>query len=352
MCSALNSDASRTPATSGIIQPPVHALAVSSIATKTKDAGILKRVKAIFPKLVAWHRYLMTKRDPEKMGLITIYHPWESGADNSPRWDAPLANVKVGEVPPYTRRDTKHVSDPSERPTAAEYDRFLWLVECLKKAKYDDAEIYRTYPFLVKDALMSAIFSLANHALMGLSETVGDDSHSAEMKEWQSRVHDGLLEHAWNREKKLALDLDTEKGCSQIQVSTCAGLAPILIPGLKKEFANEIAVRIFDQDFAGGKDLKFAVVPSTTPGTPGYHPRAYWRGPSWPPINWLYWYGLRQNGFEQEAEKLRLSNLKLLERPEAKFGEYFDLKEGNQLGSSDQSWTAAVVLDWVAHGAS
>ena len=39
----------------------------------------------IYPRLLAWHRYLLTYRDPEESGLVTIYHPWESGTDNSPR---------------------------------------------------------------------------------------------------------------------------------------------------------------------------------------------------------------------------------------------------------------------------
>jgi hypothetical protein len=38
--------------------------------------------------MLAFHRYLLTARDPEKSGLVTIFHPWESGFDNSPRWDA------------------------------------------------------------------------------------------------------------------------------------------------------------------------------------------------------------------------------------------------------------------------
>ncbi len=32
------------------------------------------------------------------------------------------------------------------------------------------------------------------------------------------------------------------------------------------------------------------------------------------------------------------------------FGEYFEPFTGDLLGSDDQSWTAAVVLDWLASG--
>jgi hypothetical protein len=48
------------------------------------------------------------------------------------------------------------------------------------------------------------------------------------------------------------------------------------------------------------------------------------------------------------AARLRAPNLALLSRPEARFAEYFEPFTGEPLGSPDQSWTAAVALDWLA----
>jgi hypothetical protein len=76
-------------------------------------------LREIYPRLFAWHRYLATFRDPERSGLVTIYHPWASGTDNSPRWDGALAAVEVGEMSTYPRYDLQHVADPSERPASA-----------------------------------------------------------------------------------------------------------------------------------------------------------------------------------------------------------------------------------------
>ena len=81
---------------------------------------------------------------------------------------------------------------------------------------------------------------------------------------------------------------------------------------------------------------------------PEFRPRAYWRGPAWPVINWLLWCGLRAHGPESEAARLREANLRLLARPEARFAEYFEPFTAEPLGSRDQSWTAAVALDWLA----
>ena len=82
-------DASRDRKTSGVIQPHVHATAVLWVyqhaVDKAAAEGFLKRA---FPKLQAWHDYLHRERDPEEEGLVYIRHPWESGMDNSPMWDA------------------------------------------------------------------------------------------------------------------------------------------------------------------------------------------------------------------------------------------------------------------------
>src|SRR5439155_4174699 len=115
-----------------------HAIAARQIWEVARGAGgeavadARASLQDLYPRLLAWHRYLATARDPEGSGLVTIYHPWESGTDNSPRWDSAMAAVVVGDLPPYTRFDLQHVADASQRPTDEEYDRYLWLVEVLK----------------------------------------------------------------------------------------------------------------------------------------------------------------------------------------------------------------------------
>ncbi|MGH2490754.1 MAG: MGH1-like glycoside hydrolase domain-containing protein, partial [Candidatus Limnocylindria bacterium] len=166
-------------ATSGLIQPPMHAIAVWRILAIARAEHVaegarrelVRRATALYPKLLAWHRYLVERRDPERSGLITVYHPWE-GTDNTPRWDAALARIEVGELPPYPRTDTRFV-DAAERPTKAEYDRYLWLVSLIRAAKYDDEVVQRAHPFLIKDVQCSAIFVAANDALAQIAELAG-----------------------------------------------------------------------------------------------------------------------------------------------------------------------------------
>src|SRR5918911_1116440 len=165
--------APRQPATSGLIQPPVHAIALRHLLrlARAQNADrIVARIGALYSRMLAWHRYLVRFRDPRGTGLIVIYHPWESGTDNSPRWDGALARIEVGDLPPYQRHDLKHVGDVPERPTQAEYDRYLWLVDLLKRAGYSDEVIQREHPFQIGDVLMSALFAAACADLAHVAE--------------------------------------------------------------------------------------------------------------------------------------------------------------------------------------
>jgi glucosylglycerate hydrolase len=349
-CAALNPAASRAPATSGLCQPPVHALAAWRIVEVAADQAeaLRPRLGALYRQLLAWHRYLAERRDPERSGLLTVYHPWESGTDNSPRWDAPLANVVVGpDLPPYVRRDLQHVADPSHRPTNAEYDRYLWLVETLKRAGYDDAAVQRSHPFLVKDVLFSAVFTAACGALAQLGRWLGArDDELAELAGWRARSG-SAVQGRIDRAVGLALDLDLRTGRS-IPVETWAGLTPLLCDDLADEVRAALTERLFGPGFAGGPALRFAVVPSTAPGSPGFRQTTYWRGPVWPIANWLLWRGLRTQRLDDRAEALRAANLALLSQPGGELDEYFDPYSGAPLGSARQSWSAAVALDWLA----
>ncbi len=338
------------PATSGLIQPPVHALALSRIFDGARAQhlhALESRIHDVFPRFLAWHRYLVECRDAAGSGLLTIYHPWESGTDNSPRWDSCLARLEVGQMPAYQRHDLKHVEDPAERPTHREYDRYLWLVHLLKQASYSDEVIQRDFPFQIRDVLMSAIFAAANHCLAHIGEAIGrPSSELEELRTWSDRFRRGV-EGAWDDELQLALDWDA--GIEQpVRVQTCAGLSPLIVPDLSSDVRDAVMASLSGPRFAGAAGLAYAVVPSTAPDSPGFHARSYWRGPTWPVANWLLWWGMLRHGSEQQAEAIRVANLELLQQPQAQFAEYFDPFTAEPLGSRDQSWTASIALDWLA----
>jgi hypothetical protein len=336
--------------TSGLCQPPVHAIAVRRIlgVAEARGEGVVEARKFLteaYPKLFAWHRYLATFRDPEGSGLVSIYHPWESGTDNSPRWTSALERVEIGEIPDYERLDLDHVPDPAERPTGEEYDRFIWLVEVIKHARCDDAVLQRTSPFLAKDVLASAILVRANEALLDVAGVVGaPEEDRATIRAWIKRGRGGLDER-WDPELGLCLDFDLRAG-EPLAASTIAGFAP-LIAGAGNAERLETLLKVFESHaFTGNRELYKPLPPSTSPDDGGFSPRSYWRGPVWPVMNWLLWWSLEGLGERKRAE--RLKRCALAQLSDGLFGEYYEPFTGETLGSDDQSWTAAVALDWLA----
>jgi glycogen debranching enzyme len=104
---------------------------------------------------------------------------------------------------------------------------------------------------------------------------------------------------------------------------------------------------LYSPDFLGHPDLYKPLPPSASPSEARFHPRNYWRGPVWPVVSWLLWRSLVRAAELEHAERIR--RVALAQLAEGGFAEYFEPFTGEPLGSSDQSWTAAVALDWLAH---
>src|SRR4029077_3604455 len=126
-------------------------------------------------------------------------------------WDAALSRIAVGPIPPYARTDVS-VVNPNERPTTAEYDCYVWLVALLREARYDDATIQKTHPFLIKDVQKSAVFSAACRSLERIAELVGaPQEERSDIARWRERSAKAVQD-AWDDTLGLALDADLITG--------------------------------------------------------------------------------------------------------------------------------------------
>ena len=343
----LNPDAPGAPRTSGICQPPVHAIALRRIADIGGDAGSVQRLlREGWPRLYRWHEWLVRHRDPHATGLLAIVHGWESGMDNSPRWDVPYAAVTPGpDLPPYVRLDRGLVAHAdAERPSDREYDRYLWLIEEMRKVRYDADQVVRTSSFLVGDVFVTALFALASEVLAELGEESGQPTWQVRQLRGWARRSRAAVAAAYDPATGLARDKDLRTG-SWLPSRTIAGFAPLLCGGLDAADEARMRATIAGPDWAGHPDLFAAIPPTVSPNDPGFRPREYWRGPVWPVIAWLFAWAFEQRGWAVEAKRLRTECLRLVE--DGTFAEYYHPLTGEPLGSRQQSWTATVVLDWL-----
>lgn len=365
-CAQVSDDAPRDVATSGICQPPVHAIAAAAILDAAAGREAEYRATAawaadVYPKLLAWHRFLASHRVDAESGLITLFHGWESGMDNSPRWDVPYQNVRPGpNLPPYTRRDTEHVTSAAQRPADSDYDRYLWLIEEAKRAGYDQARLDETSSFRVGDVLFTAIFAAACEVLAGLAATVSQPgaaagpgrplagaahAEEAELRGYAAAARAAVLAQADGG--GLAADLDLRTG-QRLRAGTIAGFAPLVAGGLTAERREHLVRLLLGPRWAGHPGLRWPLPPSTSPCSAAFRRSCYWRGPVWPVMTWLLTWALRRAGEDGAAGQLREASLAQLGGGE--FAEYYDPLDGSALGSMRQSWTAAVTLDWLVRG--
>lgn len=319
----------KSPASSGISQPPVAATFIRKIYEIDPVAGRAE-VETLFNKLLDWHRWFDINRC--ETGAAVITHPWEAGRDNAPDWDDAMAAIDVSNVEPYTRRDTSHV-DPHMRPTKYDYDRYIALVNFARENKWDEEIICNQSPFRVADPTMTFILLRANRDLKWLAEQLGKDS--AEIDGWIAHLEAGV-KTLWNEELGAYDSLDLRSG----------------------KFANSLSCASFLCWYAGISNPKMVEqldtiltaskysIPSYSPDGPCFDPKRYWRGPVWGVVNTLIGMGLEDAGLEKQAERVRKDTAELIEKNG--FAEYYDPFDGTPAGGGTFTWTAAIWLSWAS----
>jgi glycogen debranching enzyme len=328
----------REPRTSGITQPPILAVCARRLFERARDRdGALAAMRQLFPKLLAYHRWYHHARDPEGTGLISVYHPWETGMDNSPAWDGPLARVPVDPLPPFQRRDTNHV-DASQRPHRAEYDRYLTLLYRFRARAYEPQALHAESPFRIADIGVNAILLRADRDLLALAQDLGIGAGREQLEGWIERGC-AALQGLWSEADGGYRSRDQLTG-EALTVGTSASFLPLFAGAVPPERVLHLLATL--ERWA--EQVRY-LVPSTDPASPLFERRRYWRGPVWLIVNWMIADGLAADGRADLADRLRQDALKLVVG--RGFWEYFDPVTGEGLGGSDFTWTAAATLFWL-----
>jgi hypothetical protein len=325
----------RTPPTSGITQPAILATAVRWMWDSARDrAAAEARVAALYPKLLAAHRWWKRARDPAGTGLVATLHPWETGMDNSPAWDAALARVPTETTTPVVRRDTAHV-DASMRPRGEEYLRFIHLVDRFRDVGWEPGRMLSVSPFRVADIATNSILLRAQRDLFALAGRFGSIGEVGEIGA-RVAVMQRAIHRLWNEAAGIYVSFDLI-GNAPIDAPTSAGLLPLFGGGVPAARVSAMAATLR----RWGKAVRH-LVPSTDPADPRFEPRRYWRGPVWAVVNWMLAEGLADAGEAGLAADVRAATVGLIR--DAGFSEYFDPLTGEGIGGGTFSWTAAIGL--------
>ncbi|MGH7867227.1 MAG: MGH1-like glycoside hydrolase domain-containing protein, partial [Candidatus Dormibacteraceae bacterium] len=257
--------------TSGITNPPVLISSVLRIGRSQTD---LQRRHSFwrrtFPHLRDWLEYFAKSRQLAGSPLIAMVHPWESGCDNSPRWDH-LSAAGLKPKRPFERLDTRHVS-ATQRPSNRDYDSYIALAEMLDACDYDVATYRANSPFCVYDVLIDALWY---RAASDLNEIAGELQEPSPFDQGRLREFAAAFEEThWDKELGLYVDWDCVAN-GRIRQPTIAGLVSLMT-----QLVDRTKARAIWQCYEAMQAQAVSVCTVPT-ANPAFDRSNYWRGQVW-----------------------------------------------------------------------
>ncbi len=252
--------------TSSVTQPPILALGMKLIDELDPNEAWIKKC---YRKNANFLKWIFAHRDTNGDGLLE----WkiegtphcrcgESGMDNSPRFD-----------------ETVELD-------ACDFNAYMSL----------DCKIMGTFA-----------------TRLGLS---------AEKAFWEShcqRLNNLMNQKMWDEDAGLYLDYDTSKH-ARSPIQSSAGFLPLISGTPTPQMAKRLVETLHDPKRFS---TPFAI-PSISRHQPEFYRKDMWRGPVWVNINWLIARGLRDYGFNRDADHIITSTLEELEKFYYQYGTFFE----------------------------
>ncbi len=213
----------------------------------------------------------------------------------------------------------------------------------LRSVRYDDERACQVVDFRMGDVFATAILAVAAEELADLGEPLAIDRAVADQRQHAARARQAVLASI-DPASGLCRDWDA-LGHSWTDATSLASFSALVCGGSDDAVTSQREM-LTGPSWAGHPRLRHPLPPSQSPDAEGFQPRTYWRGPIWPVITWLFCWAAVRRGDAELAATWRQASLEQL--ADGTMGEYYEPMTGEPLGSRDQSWTAAVALDWLA----
>jgi putative isomerase len=231
----------------GILTLAANRLHETARAPAERDA-LKTKLEEFYPRLVRNHEWFFTHTEQGR-GLCR-WQGWDSGWDNSPRWDGGLKE-------------------------ALDLDCWLYL-DRLELAK--------------------------------MAQALGKADHARQWDRRAQNLRDLIRKYHWN--DALGCYNDTRVDGAPSSAITPVIAWPLWTGIATPEQARRSVAHLQDpQELATAWPLS-----SAARKLPSYDPRGYWRGPTWINLNWIAIRGLERYDFKEEAAALRARTLELIAR--------------------------------------
>lgn len=275
-----------------LTQPPIHGWALTELATAGIDVPeVVLHRSARALRWLAAHR-----RRGAHDGLLVVVHPWETGCDDSPRWDPWCPGRWERER--WRRVKGALVASTTRDPAGA----------ALGNPRFE-----------VASASFNALTAWSARrlgSLLGADDLCGLADELTEAL----RTHWDPMRTTWR-----------DAGGSTVR--TLDALVALLVDPQPAAFDSLIDAEAFGAA-AGPRGVHR--------DEPTYRPDVYWRGSAWPQLSYLLWLAATAAGRRDVAASLAAS----LRRGATASGlaERWHPDSGAPLGAVPQSWTALAAL--------
>jgi len=279
------------------MQPIVSAVTLKYL--KEKNGWKNDKIKIMYDSYNKYVDWLYTSKDKDKNGLVEYTSSFNSGADDSPRFDG-LFN------------EGNHVG---VMQAVEGVEQNVWL-------------------------------SLMHHNLSEMAALLGDKNASTKHAKKATILEEKIEKYFWNEEDGYYYDINTTT-TQQIKVKTQFAFLVMFMKNAREDRVK----RLVTEHLTNPKEFWVNYpIPSVALSEPTFTQRTMWRGPVWPNMNWLICLGLEEHGYHDIAKEIAIKTVKML-GPQyegdvcvrgPRFNEWFDPITGEALGNESMSWSCNV----------
>jgi hypothetical protein len=256
----------------------------------------LKTMYDMYDKYVDW---LYKIKDIDNNGLVEYTNSFNSGADDSPRFDGLYS-------------DGNHIG---VMQSVEGVEQNVWL-------------------------------SLLHYNLSEMASLLGNaDAAKAHAKK-AAMLEEKIETSFWNETDGMYYDINTVTH-QQIKVKSEFTFMALFLKNARKERIK----RLVTEHLINPKEFWLNYpVPSVALSEPAFTESTMWRGPVWPNVNWLICLGLEQQGYTDIAKELALKTVKMVGPQYSgntcirgpRFNEWFNPLTGQAYGNENMSWSCTV----------
>ncbi len=285
---------------SSFTQPPMYAHAAAELTRRGFDLPEPVGVAAAAGLEWLWRHRLGDD------GLLFVVHPWESGADDSPRWDDWVGSTAWNR-PEWTEADLRLRDAVTYHPSGAA----AWSSEFV--------------------AVPAAFNAIAAHGAAELASLTGD----ADWAERARTLAAAIDRELWDEGEGLWSDRAVVGGGPSVASPTLDGTLPALVTGDEERALRALAALADPARFRGELGLRYVPASDRL-----YDPSGYWRGSSWMQLHYLASLAASRWADAELVRYLREASRLAAER--SGFAEHWNPDTGEGLGARPQTWSALV----------